>query len=52
MELRRHYQELTPKETDELVGAVADLIVNHIKGRKATTKQKGTHDGEPDQTEN
>jgi len=37
MEFKRHYRKLSEKQTDELVGAVADLIVNFIKSR----------DGEP-----
>ena len=34
MEFKRHYRRLSEKQTDELVGAVADLIVNFIKSRK------------------
>ena len=33
MEFKRHYRRLSKKQTDELVGAVADLIVNFIKSR-------------------
>jgi len=33
IELKRHYEELSPKETDEVVNAVADLVVNYLKGR-------------------
>ena len=33
--LKRHYQRLSEKETDELVGAVADLIVAYVKQRGA-----------------
>ena len=33
MEFKRHYRRLSEKQTDELVGAVADLIVNFIKSR-------------------
>jgi hypothetical protein len=32
MKLRPHYGELTTEETDEVVNAVADLIVDYIKG--------------------
>jgi len=34
IEFKRHYRRLSEKQTDELVGAVADLIVNFIKSRK------------------
>ena len=34
MEFKRHYRRLSEKQTDELVGAVADLIVNFIKSRR------------------
>jgi hypothetical protein len=33
IELKRHYRELSPKEIDELVSAVADLIVDFLKKR-------------------
>ncbi|GAB4232389.1 MAG: hypothetical protein OHK0028_07820 [Deltaproteobacteria bacterium] len=33
IELKRHYRELSPKELDELVPAVADLIVDFLKKR-------------------
>jgi len=33
MEFKRHYRRLSEKQTNELVGAVADLIVNFIKSR-------------------
>ena len=34
IEIKHHYSKLSPKETDELVGTVADLIVNFIKSGK------------------
>jgi len=43
IELKRHHQELSPKETDEVVEAVADLIVEFLKSRDPLEKhQKGT----------
>jgi len=33
IELKRHYRKLSEKQTDELAGAVADLIVEFIKSR-------------------
>ena len=33
IELKRHYRKLSEKQTDELAGAVADLIVGFIKSR-------------------
>jgi len=41
--LKRHYRKLSEKETDELVGAVADLIVARVKeqgsGRTAPVEE-------------
>ena len=34
IELKRHYRELSPKEIDELVAVVADLIVDFLKKRR------------------
>lgn len=31
LQIKRHYSTLTPKETDELVDSVAELIVNYVK---------------------
>ena len=30
--LKRHFHELSPEETDEVVNAVADLVVNYLVG--------------------
>jgi hypothetical protein len=32
--VKRHYSELSQEETDELVGAMADLIVDFLKRRR------------------
>ena len=42
IELKRHYRELSEAETDELVGIVADLIVDFLKKR--------TDPGQPDKS--
>ena len=34
IELKRHHREMSPKEIDELVGIVADLIVDFLKKRR------------------
>jgi len=34
IELKRHFRELSPKEIDELVAVVADLIVDFLKKRR------------------
>lgn len=34
VQLKRHYAELSEKETDEAVDVLADLIVNYIKRRQ------------------
>ena len=49
IELKRHFRTLPPKETDEVVEAVADLIVNFLKRRRETgvsagSKQERTHE--------
>ena len=37
LELRRHYSELSEKQTDALVTALADLIVTYVKKRGRST---------------
>lgn len=32
LQLKRHYTELSEKETDEVVNVLADLIVDYFKG--------------------
>jgi len=39
--ITRHCRQLSPKETDELVEAVADLIVNFIKSGKQARGMRG-----------
>lgn len=34
LKLKRHYAELSEKETDELASAMAELIVNFIKQKR------------------
>jgi hypothetical protein len=34
MELKRHYVGLSEQETEELIVAVADLLVNFLKGNR------------------
>lgn len=34
LKLKRHYTELSEKETDEVVNAMAELIVNFIKRKR------------------
>ena len=36
IELKRHFHTLSEKETDEVVDAVADLIVNFLKGKRGS----------------
>ena len=38
IEMKRHYRELSPKEIDELVAVVADLIVDFLKKRHDPVK--------------
>jgi len=41
MKLRRHYSELSEKQTDAVVGIVADLIVDYVKNTsRATTRDE------------
>ena len=42
IQLKRHYRTLSPKEADEVAGAMAGLIVGFLKGRY-------THAGEEDE---
>ena len=34
IQIKRHYEALSERETDELVGTVADMLVTFIKTRK------------------
>jgi hypothetical protein len=38
IDLKRHYTELSEKETDELAAAVADLIVDFLKGSRESVQ--------------
>jgi ribosomal protein L12E/L44/L45/RPP1/RPP2 len=38
IEIKRHYRELSEKETQEVVEAVADLIVTFLKGRSGPAR--------------
>ena len=40
IEIKRHYEALSEKETDELVGTVADMLVTFIKNRKDERREK------------
>lgn len=39
--LIRHYETLSPKETDELVGEMADFVVNRFLKERAGTVASG-----------
>ena len=41
LELTRHYDTLSEQETDEVVEAVADLMVNFLKGRRDPARAGG-----------
>lgn len=34
LQIKRHYAELSEKETDEAVNAFADMVVNYIKSQR------------------
>lgn len=34
IQIKRHYEALSERDTDELVGTVADMLVTFIKNRK------------------
>ena len=38
LHVTRHYSELSEKDTDALIGIVADLIVTHLKKRGESPK--------------
>ena len=35
LELKRHGERLSPEKTDEVIEAIADLIVNYLIGKEA-----------------
>ena len=47
-EIIRHYETLTPKETDEVVESVVELIVNFVKkGDSRSQSQQTENSGQP-----
>ena len=46
IQLKRHYQRLSPAETDALVEAVANLIVGYLKKSKKDLAQESVPGGE------
>ena len=40
IQIKRHYEALPEKETDEVVGTVADMLVTFIKNRKDEHREK------------
>jgi len=48
LQLRRHYGELSEKQTDAVVGILADLIVNYVKN---TTRAATGHEHETQETQ-
>ncbi len=45
IQITRHYEALSERETDELVGTVADMLVNFIKSRKEERPEPGRTTG-------
>ena len=41
IQITRHYEALSERDTDELVGTVADMLVTFIKTRKDEQRQQG-----------
>lgn len=41
IELKRHYSELSEKDTDAVVGILADLIVTYLKNKNRTAAGNG-----------
>jgi len=53
LKIKRHYSELSEKETDEVVETVADLIVTFLDGRqrpprRTEVKQEQPHERNPE----
>ena len=53
LQIKRHYSELSEKETADVVETVADLIVTFFKGRHGSTrrvevKQEQPHERNPE----
>ena len=52
IELRRHQRKLSERETEEVVGTVAELIVDFLKGgRQADRNRHGRIGTSPSSTE-
>lgn len=50
IQITRHYEALSERETDELVGTVADMLVTFIKNRKDARRQPGRATGPKSET--
>ena len=44
IELKRRYRKLSPEETDEVVGAVADLMLEFLKQRPVDEEANKAHE--------
>ena len=45
-ELKRHYRSMSEKDTDEVIGTVAELIVLYLKQRGGLTEPQSNQAGE------
>jgi len=41
LQIKRHYQKLSPEETNELAGLVADMMVEYIKAKGVPDVKEG-----------
>ena len=50
--MKRHFKRLSEKEADAVVDAVADLIVNFLRGQQGSPPQKDANQkGRTDETD-
>ena len=50
--MKRHFKRLSEKEADAVVDAVAELIVNFLRGQQGTPAQKDANQkGRTDETD-
>lgn len=50
IQIKRHYEVLSERETDELVGTVADMLVTFVKNRKKERPEPGRTTGSEAET--
>jgi len=49
LEIKRHYSELSEKETAEVIEILADMVVTHLKSKQKPTRPAPLRQGQPNE---